>query len=1685
MDLSGYRLEKLMEDAEAVLYRGHGQGASILVLAPAAAQPKRDGLAPFEQELALADKLDPAWAIQPLGLGRHEGETVLVLSDPGGYVLESAERPLELRYCLTVAVGMAAALRQCHSLGLIHRDVKPTNVFIDADGTVKLMGFKFAMRLNLEIESLVAPDVAVGTLAYMPPEQTGRVRRVVDGRSDLYAFGVSLYQMLTGTLPFSASDDAEWFHCHVARLPPPLSERTAGIPPILESLVLKLLAKLGEDRYQTAASLEYDLRTCLRDWQANRAITPFPLASRDRIGRFVTPDKLYGRTAEKTAVLRVFQEITNRHLAGFALVSGSAGIGKSSFVRQLQVELASSGALTVLGKADQYGPGAPYAPISQAIKSLVDQLLHREDGELDRWRQALLEALKPNGQLLVNLVPGLALIIGEQPAVPQLPPHDEKRRFELVLRRLVNVFATSDHPLILFLDDMQWFDPATFDLLGALASDPEPSCLLVICAYRSEAADRVPALVATLKTIVATRAPLGRVSLEPLDLDDLALLIADNLQLAGAPCAALAQFLLDSTGGNPFFILQRLAGLVDDGLLIFEPTAAAWRWDAGRTDLTENPSMPDLLTARLNRLSEPTLNAMVLLACLGNNVRTVTINSLLEEAGDYSIDVLLEAEKEGLIVRADDTYSFTHDRIQEAVYARLPESQRALLHLKIGRALAGHSQDTEMEGTLFEIVSHYNRGIAAIDTAAERDRLANLNLAAGTRAKGTTAYEAAVAYLVTGCSLLEPDSWERQYRTSFDLHFHYADCGFFIGETARATELFALLSTRSASLHDLALVVGRQVLLYTHSGHIDRAIDVSLSCLAGFGILLPHHPTAEDIELEYRLLQEKLGTRPVEDLVDLPVMSDPFWRSVMALLEGLNAPAGVLDPNLRDLVNIRMAILSLQYGNTDESCHAYTNLGFILGARFGHFKTAVRFGRLGVEVVHSRGLVNHAARVYSTFAALVVPWVLPLRDAYSIARRATEVGAHRGELTWSAYGWWTRVASMLDCGRALADVQEDGETGLAIVEKTKFALAVELIAAPVRLARALRGLTLDLASFNDAEFDDTEHEIRLSRMSHLRSAEVRYWIRKLQLRYYAGHHQACIEILLKVEPRLDSYPSFELAEYRFFGALSRAAVLASASEESRLFQFDALRSDHGQLDAWAEECPPNFACRRDLVAAEIARIEDRDLDAQRLFQAAIDSAREQHFLHIEALANELAARFHAARGFAMIADAYLRRARACYLQWGADGKVSHLDRLHPSLVEQPVASRAVAVGSGQLELSAVLKMSRAISEEIMLDRLIERLVVIVVEYACAGRGLLLLPAEDGMQIVAQATATHDGVVVDQRRMSDLAGRLPESILRYVVRTGEAVVMNDVLRNPASADESYIGLTRPRSLLCLPLFKQSKLVGVLYLENELSTDVFTSDRISVLKLFAFQAAISIENANLYFDLERSRETARQTARELRLSEEELRQSFDGIPALAWSAWPDGRLDFANKQWHDYTGIQAANWREGWTEAFHPDDVQKAAGKWRHMVEDGASGEIEARIRRANGEFRTFLIRAAPVRDDAGTIVKWYGTNTDIDDLRRAESSLSEAQAALARVGRLTAMGELTVSIAHEVNQPLMAIVTNAATCVRWLEEGRLDIPEARQAAERIVRDGHRAGEIVATIRALARKSPASDDRDGSQ
>ena len=1685
-DLAGYVFSAL-RDGELALYRGVGAGLDpILLVEPVAEDSAGESLKRLEHEYSLRDALDPDWAARPMALARRGGHTTLVLEDPGGDPLDRLlGQPMRVPQFLRLAISLGVALGRVHERGLIHKDIKPANVLVDmATDGAWLTGFGIASRVPREYRVPEPPEVIAGTLAYMAPEQTGRMNRSVDSRSDLYALGVTLYELLTGVLPFTGSDPMEWIHCHIARRPVPPDERVAGIPEPLAAIVMKLLAKTAEDRYQTAAGLTIDLRRCLAEWEATGRIEPFQLGGQDASDRLLIPEKLYGREREIDILLAAFGRVVAHGTTELVLVSGYSGIGKSSVVNELHKVLLPAGGLFASGKLDQYKRDIPYATLAQAFKSLVRPLLAQSELELDRWRNALREALGLNGQLIVNLVPELELVIGKQLPVPELPPQDAQSRFQTVFRRFLGVFARPEHPLALFLDDLQWLDTATLDLLEHLVTHPEVRHLLLVWAYRDNEVGSAHPLMRTIETIREADGPIHEIVMTPLELDDVYQLVGDALQCEPGRAYPLAQLVQERTGGNPFFAIQFFTALAEEAMLTFDPVGPAWRWDIDRIrakSYTDN--VVDLMAGKLQRLSATTQEALKQLACLGNVAKISTLTMVDGETEETVHGALWEAVHAGLIYQQDGSYGFLHDRIQQAAYSLIPEAHRAEVHLRIGRVLLASMTTDDLDEHLFDVANHLNWGSALLLDQDEKAQVASIGLRAGRRAKASAAYASACVHLAAGMALLDETDWAGHYELVFGLRLERAECEFLTGNFDVAEQLIGELLQHGASKVDQAAAYRIKVLLHIVKSEIPQAVASALTCLDLFGINIQAHPTWDQVQAEYEAVWRNLNGRRIEDLIELPLMTDPELRAAMRLFSVLNDAAFFTDFHLFSLLLCRLVTVSMQHGMSGAGARGCAGFGHLLGPVFHRYREGYRFVKLACDLVEKHGFMADKANVHVSMG-LTAAWTQPIGSVIDFSRAAFRAATETGDLSTACYSLTQVVTGLLVRNDPLDVVWRESEIGLDFARKARFDYVTDNIVNQQRFIAAMQGRTLAFSTFSDGQFDEAAFEAGLTG-DRVSTMVCWYWILKLKARFLSGDYAEALVAAGKAEALLSaSAARIQLLDYVYYTALTVAALYENASADERKGWRERLRAHREQLKEWAESYSPTFGDKEALVSAEVARLEGRDGDAMRLYEEAIQSARDHGFVQNEGVAHERAAAFHFARGSTVAGRAYLDEARGCFARWGAHAKVRQLEQLHPQLREDRTRPAVGMFGAAvaQLDIGAVVAGSQAMSSEIVLGRLIETLMTIAVEHAGASRGLLILLRGETPTIEAEARTDRDTVEVTLRQKAVTPTELPGSVLQTVLRTHESVILDDAsTQDPFSAD-SYIRQRHARSVLCLPLMKQAKLVGVLYLENNLASRVFTPARMSVLRLLSSQAAISLENARLYAELIHENRDRQRAEEALRESEQRFRDYAETASDWLWETGPDHR--FARLSDPIALGIDPAS-RIGMTRWDVATDTEEEPEKWRlhRAILEAPQPFRDFRYRTASADGSIVYIATSgkPVFDVDGHFLGYRGVSSDVTAAVRAdqaEEALNRARVELAHVTRVTTLGELAASIAHEINQPLAAIGADANACLHWLAAAGPDLDSVRGALTAIAQDSYRAGEVIARIRTLlARASVA--------
>jgi PAS domain S-box-containing protein len=1508
--------------------------------------------------------------------------------------------PMETGRFLDLAISITSALEELHSQGIIHKNLTPQHILVHPEsGVAEVSDPSSEPTVTDERATVTTPRRPVQALAYVSPEQTGRLNQVVDSRADLYSLGVVFYEMLTGSLPFQAHDALEWVHCHVARLPRSPSEVAATIPPPISEIVLRLLSKTAEGRFQTASGLKFDLERCLEHWHATGRIEPFPLGEGDFSDRLLIPQTLYGREKDVETLQLAFSRVVERGTPEMAMVAGYSGIGKTSLVRELHRPIVRERGLFISGKFDQYKRNIPYSTIVDAFRELVQQILTESEERVAEWRRELRAALGINGQLIVDIIPQVELIIGKQSPVPDLPLSEAEHRFRFVFQRFVGAFTTREHPLVLFLDDLQWVDSASLKLLEHIITDEDTRYLLLIGAYRDNEVGTSHSLMLTLDNIRNHEVPTRTIILSPLSSGDVSHLLADALRCDPARLEPLTQLVYEKTAGNPFFLTQFLLTLHVERLLEFDRTERLWKWDIDRIQAkayTDN--VVDLMARKLINLPAASQRALRLAACVGNRFDLDTLSAISNTSPQETRTAVQPALSEGLVVRVTDRIlAFLHDRVQQAAYSLIPLEQRPAVHLEIGRLLLARTPAGAIPERVFDIANQFKLGGGICDPD-ERHRVAELDLLAGKKAKASTAYSAALGYLELGTQLLDDQAWDTHYELSFALHKELAEVEYLSSSYARSKELIDLLLHKARSRVERAELYNMLIVQFTLMAKYSEAISAGREAVRSLGIVLPETDFREALERELARHRQILGDRPISSLVHEPELSDPEKRVALELLSNMVVPSRYTDMLLFALISILNVNFSLMYGPTAKSTVGYSAYGMVLNSMMNRYRDAYEFGQLALKISERFNDLAQKCQACFMLGHYLNHWVKHLKSSDDFLDVGHRDGLASGEMQWTGYALAYKLFQPFYRGAPIRGIQDELPHLLAFTQKTKNQWGTDTL---LGLRLALSGLCRrnpegasgasgvgdPLGLREDAEY--------LAACSEHRSfgALGRYLVLKAQVLYLVDRPEEALGALLAAQELLGFFSSsISVSEHNFYHSLVLAALHERVSGHDQAEYLGRMRANQNQMKTWADNCEDNFKHQWLLVEAELARLTGRELEGERLYEQAIGCARGSGFTQDEGLANELASRFHRRRGFETIADAYLRQARACYVRWGADVKVTQLDALHPWLQEEERAFLGAGLGPqiGQLDAIAVVKASQAISGEVVVSDLVETLMRTVIEIAGAQKGCLILAQGDDLSIEAEATVQGPHVTVVRPAPPQAASAPPVSIVNYVRRTHETVILDDATRQNRFPFDEYLTRSGPLSVLCLPLLRQANLIGMLYLENGLVRSAFTTDRIGVLKLLAAQAAISLESAALY--LERSRAEAA-----LRKSEATYRALFENSGTALMFIEEDMTISMCNKEFEKLCGFQKGEveGRKKWTEFVAKEDElqrMKEYHRLRRLDPQGAPRTYEFEFVAREGKSKVVVITMAMIPGWKQSL----GALLDVTERRKAEEALRESE-----------------------------------------------------------------------------------------
>ncbi|MFT3926453.1 MAG: AAA family ATPase [Myxococcales bacterium] len=1652
------RVRQIQTGARFAVFRALRDGHPVVIktLRPDRLDPRSEER--LRQEGALLASMAVPGVVSVIASGELEGRPALVLPDVGPNDLEDCLRGarLDLPTFLDVAVQMAAIVAAVHRHGIIHRDLSPANFVRDVDGRITLVDFELGARsergpaeASEELGALAAasnhPGQLEASLAYMAPEQTGRMNRPVDQRTDLYALGATFYALLVGAPPFSSNDPLELVHAHLAQTPQTPASVRPQIPQLLSDLVMKLLAKMPEWRYQTAEALQHDLEEARRRFQASGTIATFDLAQRERRD-LQLPAKLYGREHERaTLEAALTRAVTGQN--ELVVIRGLAGSGKTALVEALRTEVARQGHF-LGGKCDQLAGNVPFAAVSQALGSLVRELSEASHEVASDWRARIESAISPNGRLVTEIVPELEKLLGAQPALPVLGPVETANRAELTMTAFVRALARPERPLVLFLDDLQWVDPASLKLIRCLGTQADFKHLLVVLAARSEDLGPDHPALQTFAEMRAAGSRLTDIEVPPLDADAITALLADTLLSAREDrqrCRPLAELLVRKTAGNPLFVHRFLRLLQLSDRLTFDAATAAWVWDLGRVAEVEAPeTVVDLLVTSIRRLPTPVQEVLTTAACVGSRFDAALLAAAMERSQAELDPWLWLAVREVLIEPTGETsYRFAHDRVQQAAYAMIGETRRKALHFEIGQALLARTPAGALFEHIFAIVDQLNRGAEQLSTVPERRRLLDLNERAAGRAKATAAYGAALVYLRHAIELLPVDVWRSCHELGFRLHRDAAEMAFVTGDVQAAEKLLEIAQPHAHLLLEQADLAQLRVFGYQNQLDIPRAVRAGHEALSLFGLQLPREAIAETLAALRSEIELLLAGRAPDELLDAPLSSDPEHVALQALILSLTPVFFATDPPSFVVLGYWMMRSVLAQGHTLVAAPIYANFGSIL-CNQGEYARGHAFGVLGVNFAQ-----RHGAREAATLfvAGVIHGWGAPLQSCAPMLSLATAKGIETGELDWASMSQGVLVQVLFSAGTDLSRVEKVADEGLAFSRRTGNRAGMTQILLYRQIIRCLRGLTGPDDRLDDADFDE---EVFVKQIQTNGFALGYYTSVRLRTCRMLGDLAGALRLVEAGKGRLRFIQTtIEHAEYTFHAALTLIAA-AEHSAEARDGLSSQIAPLVSKLDTWAETCPENFRHKRDLVGAELARLAGQD--AWDLYHRAIEGAGRQGFQQDEATAQELCGRYALGRGQPRIAAQYLEGALASYARWGANAKVdrlrAELARVELTVVRRGATPTSSSGGAVGIDLMAALKAAETLSSEVTLDRLLDKLMRICVENAGAQRGVLLVEQQGRLQLAARFAAEGKQVDLSRPAPADVDRQISEAIVNHTLHTGEDVVLGNAAERGAFTRDPYVLAHSSKSILSVAVRHRDRITAILFLENQLTTDAFTHERLEMLRILLSQAAISLENARLYDSL--------------RTSEELLRDCFEGMPVGVYVVDAMGRPVVVNRRAVEIAGrtLEAGVPPEEWaarhgiylagSDELYP--ISRSPIVLAMQGETSMADDLEVRSPNRRVPLAAW---GTPIRGDDGAVRYAIVAFQDISTQRAMEAQRGRLEAQLHRAQRLESIGRLAAGVAHDFKNLLTPILGYSEIVAKALPPNSLvkqQIGQVYEAAE---------------------------------
>lgn len=1482
LTLPGYVIfRELGHDLKYMFYRGVLEKDQIPVLIKTlrATHPRIDDVSRLKNEHALLKDINSPFIVKSYGFEQHQNKHFLILEDTSYITLERLMRmrSLSIGECLTLSIELAKGLSELNAHDIIHRDIQPENILVDPESLyVKLTGFNFATKIPRQRLSIKNPTQLEGTLAFMSPEQTGRMNREIDYRTDYYSLGVTLYKLFTKNLPFSTSDPMELVHAHIALAPKPPSEIDPDIPVPISEIILKLMAKKPEERYSSTRSLIIDLETCLSEWKEKGAIDPFPLGKNDISSSIQISQKIYGRTQETNLLLANFEAVCHG-ATHMMLLAGYPGIGKSSLVHEIHKPILENNGFFISGKYDQYKANIPYSAFIEAFQDLIRQILTENDDTIALWREKLKTALGTNAGVILEVVPELKLILGDSVAPQEFDSQETQNRFNFFIQKFISLYATASTPLVIFLDDLQWIDPASLHLLEMILTTLKTEGLFVIGAYRNNEVTPLHPLLTTVQRIKKSGAQVSEIDLAPLSIQSVNELIADTLHSPINFCKPLCEMVFSKTHGNPFFTHQLLTYLSEENLLYVDPKEGIWTWNIDKIQaLDVSDNVVDLLITKLQRCSEEMQKFLEVGACIGNTFDMRLISTLTKTPISEMSNPLMEALKEGFILpfeviksilwmeeeATQNSYSFRflHDKIQQAAYQLMNERERKNTHYQIGLMLLEKFHGDTLEEHIFEVMSQLNHANDLIKKPEERKEYAKMNLLAAEKAMRTVAYSTALDFVKVGLTFMPEDRWQTEYKLTFQLNLLAAEANYLLFNFDEASRIFDQILEYAQSVREKVSVHLLKIKLYISSVNYKEAVNWGRSGLKLLDVNLPTRHLKLHVIKELVLLKIHLFGREIDSLASLPTIQNPDHHDIIHMLTLLVTPTYLTSKELFAFVILKGMNLTLKYGNAPMTAYLYASYGIILNSLFEDFAGSFAFGKLGLDLNRKFDDEKYAPATKFLVGTFLNPTKNHIKTSVDILQSGYELGTSTGDFINAVFCQGMMATDKYLIGNNVEEMRPQIKECMAYVAKIKSHNRGYVFNALLQSIMALTGETYNPSSMQTDEFNEEAFFQMLLDNNYLITLYFTYTF-KIQLCFLFESYEQGIEVAKKAEAIAFSALGQPMAiENGFYYALCLASSYSWKDRSTQKAYLKKIRRIHKKMKNWALASPSNYWHKYLLISAEIARIEGKNEKAVEYYDEAIESAKENNYLQTEGIANELFAKFYLSQNRAHIAKQYLIDAYYAFYRWGATAKLNQLEQKYAGVfsaltikefdrMESELAKKSGAPSS--LDLMAVIKTTQSISGEILFERLLERLMQLVVETAGAEKAVLILETEDQWIVNAEHSTIDGGKTLRPNiPYREKKQELASSVINYVLHTKEQVVIDDASNDPMYAQDPYIIEAKPQSILCFPLLHQAKLIGILYLENNLTTRAFTPSRVEVLRLLSNQIATSLENSLLY-------------------------------------------------------------------------------------------------------------------------------------------------------------------------------------------------------------------------------------------